>query len=487
MARSGAWNVLAFVITAGSALGVSVLIGRSLGPARFGRYSYIIWIVRTAAVLGALGIPAASSRTVSELLGANDIGAARGIFRSIVRFHVLVAPFLFAITGLVVWKFSHDAWVGVFLGMTAVFLMLAYTFEQTLAGFRRFELAARNSALGAGVQLALIGGAAALGAGLRVFLFLQAAVGLFGLAVWGTVTRSRFKDAVPTAVSRDSRRRFVRLASLMAVISLSDSVLWGRPEVFFLQKWWSEKEVGLYSAALVLATLTSSLPLIASRVLTPEFSWLRGGGREGSLKRAFPAICTYIALFALPLGIGGALVARDLLLVAYGKSFVSAATAAGIVMAGSVFVAVAGPASSATITGPHPGFMAKLAGALAVINLVLDVLLIPRFGIVGAAVATIVSQAASIMILFRYARKRLGLSFPWSAVFKLGVAAGIASILGRLAAAGMEGLVGLLITLPIAATIYLTLVLGLKVVSWDEIKRVIRQPRKPSGPVSTGT
>ncbi|HLF70457.1 MAG TPA: oligosaccharide flippase family protein, partial [Actinomycetota bacterium] len=123
VARSGAWNVVAYVVDAGSALGISVLVGRALGPATFGRYAYLMWIIRTVAVLGAIGLPAAATRMVSEFLGADDAPRATGLYRTALRIHLVTTPLLFLIAGSFVWiKGGHDPVLAIAMGLATVFL-----------------------------------------------------------------------------------------------------------------------------------------------------------------------------------------------------------------------------------------------------------------------------------------------------------------------------------------------------------------------------
>ena len=171
------------------------------------------------------------------------------------------------------------------------------------------------------------------------------------------------------------------------------------------------------------------------------------------------------------------MVARDLLLAAYGVSFAGAALTAAILIAGSTFVAVAGPASSAIVTGPDPAFMAKMSGGFAVLNIMLDLVLIPRFGMVGAAAATISSQAITIVVVFVYVWRKMGLVYPLGKMALIALSAVVAASVGRVASSGVEGALALVISIPVTAVLYALSVRALGVITFRELRSGLRGSR----------
>lgn len=474
VARLGAWNVLAYVLSASVALLINVVAGRKLGPAGFGQYSYVVWIVRTIAVVGALGIPAALTRLVAEFQGADDPEGAHGIYRRALRLMTFLSPFLFGSTALWVLATTGNLLISAVMGGTAIVFAFFLVLEQTLNGLRRFQLIARNSSIVSAAHLPVILILAIYIGRVRDFLLFYGLISLIFLVVWGLATNAVMKKWTPRSLEVSTKQRLTKLSLTLAVVAVSDTVLWGRPEIFFLQRWWTQREVGLYSAALVLYILTISLPYMAARVLTPEFGWLRGGGQEALLKRAFPSVCTYICLIAIPLGVGGAIVARDILVFAYGSAFAPAAIAASILMAGNTVVAIAGPASAAAVTGPQPGFLARLAAVMAGVNLLLDVALIPLFGIEGAAFASITSQALAVGFTISHVKRTMDLAYPLGTIAKITIAAAMSAIVSRFVTQDLPGHLPLFITILLTAVLYFAAVRLMGIVRWSTLRDAFR-------------
>lgn len=476
LARWSAWTVAGYVATAGSGLVVSVIVARRLGPSGFGSYSYYMWLYRYAAILGAFGLPAALARFGAGALGAGDPGGARGIFRLGVRVQVLVAPLVLVATTLFAWSKADDAALALGLGAACTVLTFLLLMEGALTGLRRFRLLARNATITASAQLGLIGAGALGGVGWRGFVFLQILLAFLAVLWWSISTGRAFRAWPTRNAEGETRRAFLRFAGMMGVIALSDSILWGRPELFFLERWGSRADVGLYSAALVMASLTSSIPLVASRVFLPEFSWLLAGKRSEALRRAFPMLCTSVAVIAVPLGIFGALLSSELISLGYGGSFATAASAASIVMAGSIFVAVAGPASAATSTGPRPAVLAKIAAGFAVLNLMLDAAFIPAWGITGAAVASTSAQVVSVVVVIRYVDRRLGLRYPWATLARLVAIAAAAGLLAKVVAIPFSGAVAPAAGVAAGLMLYGAAIHGIGIVRWSQLRTILDTP-----------
>lgn len=470
--RQGGWTAIGYGLTAGVGLAISVIAARRLGPGGFGAYSYFIWVMRLVAIVGALGIPYAMSKFLPEFLGANDASRAKASFRWVLRIHLAFTPVLFAITAAIGWS-KDGLLVGVSLGSSVVLLSVVFSLDGAISGLRRFRWLARNATVVSIAHISMVGVAAALGGGWRVFLLVQAAASVIALGVSLGSVRAGLQGGIAPRLEPEVRRKIVRFIGAMGIYPLIEMVLWGRPELFFLERWGGTEEVGLYSVAVVLATPVSLVPLLVNRALIPEFSNLLGGSEGAALRRAFPMLCSYIGLFAIPAGIGGALVSRELILTAYGEAYGGAATATSLVMVGSIFLALVGPAAAATVTGPRPFALTAITGSFAILNLALDAALIPHFGIIGAATASISSQVLAIAAIAAHARK-LGLVYPLATLAKITAAALAAGVAGWLAARPLTGLAAVLVAVGVAAPLYAGLVRLGKIVGWREMKSVAR-------------
>jgi O-antigen/teichoic acid export membrane protein len=178
------------------------------------------------------------------------------------------------------------------------------------------------------------------------------------------------------------------LISLVAVVSANaDTVLIG----YLL----SDREVALYRTPLQLAALAvlAAMPLRAS--LGPRIAGWAKAGAFGEVAGALARAWTFALFLAVPVTVGGILLADRLLYFLYGADFAVAAPALAILLVAelvSVGFLLEGVALSA-VGRPRGAFIA--AGAGAAVLVLGDIALIPFAGIVGAAAALLASMAVS--------------------------------------------------------------------------------------------
>lgn len=164
--------------------------------------------------------------------------------------------------------------------------------------------------------------------------------------------------------------------------------------------------VGIYAVASKLAELLRLPALALTWVAYPKIARLGPQAVVARVRRLGPQL--------LATGLGGAVllaaVAVPTLPWVYGREFSSARWPALIIVAGLVVEPWAGLATGYLLGTGRPGLNSWLQGVGVIATLVLDVVLIPRFGVVGAAVASAVAylltDAALVVALHRLTAER---------------------------------------------------------------------------------
>ena len=179
-------------------------------------------------------------------------------------------------------------------------------------------------------------------------------------------------------------------ASGSLVFSYADTILIG----YFM----SNADVGIYRTAFQLTAVATFTTLAFHTVLYPKISaWESQGnfrGIENALSRAF----TYSLLLAIPVCIGGWILGERLLYFLYGASFTTGTPALFIlllVQVVNVFMYL-GTMSLNSLNRPIGAFLVTAIAAL--VNIILDIVLIPIMGITGAALATLIAMTLNALI-----------------------------------------------------------------------------------------
>ena len=443
VARFGMWSVVGHVATAAAAFGVSIIVARSLGPDAFGRYSYFLWLLRFVPVVLALGVPMALTKLVAEQLGAGDEHRAAAFARYGLRWHVLLAPIAGALTGVVVLTIEDHAGLAWAMGAGVALTVFALDFEALLPTLRRFQAAGLLAVATSVVMAATALLCAALDASWEAYVAVQtltAALLVVGSLALCAVDLRREPDP---PLAPGERREFIRYAGLMSIVVVINAVLWGRPELFFLDRYRSDADVGLYSAALRISSLAAMLPVVAAQAVVPEFARLRGAGADREVRDAYPNLCRMLALFAAPFAFGGAAVAGPFLDVLYGVEFEGAANAAVVLFVGAFVNAVSMATTAAVLTGPRPRLIAEAGVVTAIVNLVVAVLVIPAHGVIGAALVNCGIQLFCIVFACVYVWHWLGLRYPIVATMRTVFAAGVAAFASWQVGERLDGAVAL--------------------------------------------
>ena len=166
-------------------------------------------------------------------------------------------------------------------------------------------------------------------------------------------------------------------------------------------------DVGVYRVALQLTTAGTFLTAAIAGTLTPKFSNWSAKGDLTQIPGILTKSVTYGLLLAVPTAAGGILLSDRLLYFFYGAEFAAGGAACAILLLlqiVNVFMVFLGTTLSA-IDHARQSFYAS--GSAALLNVALNVLLIPIIGIEGAAVASLVSITLNAVLLWYYLRQHL--------------------------------------------------------------------------------
>lgn len=222
-------------------------------------------------------------------------------------------------------------------------------------------------------------------------------------------------------------------------------------------------ETGLYNSSFRLLDALYFIPVAVISAVFPAMSVLYKTDKE-MLKRLYRKMFYYLLAIALPMGIGTMFLADRIMLFIYGNEFSGAGNALRILIWAEVAIflyAVSGYLLNAI--NRQLLFTATAAGA-AVLNVAINLVLIPEFGYIGAAIATVATSFFILVLLFYFAGKS-GYRFS---VFRISVKPVIATGVMTLVLLALQGMHVLLIV-PGAAVTYFAVFILLKGVEREEM------------------
>jgi O-antigen/teichoic acid export membrane protein len=204
------------------------------------------------------------------------------------------------------------------------------------------------------------------------------------------------------AISPNTWRSFLPICLIMGLASMM-SMIYDQIDTVMLRYMRSETEVGLYVASYRMMTIAMSFTPILSQVFFPLLSEASGQDRANE-QRYLRWLGQASVGLALPIATGGFILAEPLTRFVLGSQYAGAGTLFRWLM----LTIVAGPLASyfgsqlIPIAREKKYLVAVLSGA--VVNVVLNIFLIPRYGAIAAAITTAISQLAVACMNFYFAR-----------------------------------------------------------------------------------
>ena len=202
----------------------------------------------------------------------------------------------------------------------------------------------------------------------------------------------------------------------------------------FIDRWFvayykGQAEVGVYSVAVRIASAVIFL-LLAFRTAWPAFAYSIADDREA--KRAYSYVLTYVLLVTCWLSAALGLLAPWLVrLLAPNPDFSRAADAVGLL----AFSAAAYAGYTVLAIGLGRARQTQLnwviSALAAAVNIGLNIALIPPYGMIGAAISTLVAYVVLFLAMLWYAQAVYPVAYQWRRVVTLtGVAAAL-TVSGR--------------------------------------------------------
>ena len=408
---------------------LKIYLARTLGAEALGLYALGISVVSIVGLFNAAGLPTAGARFVAEYSSAGDyvrLGAfLRGVFGILGVGNLLLGAVLLALVPRIAVKFYHAPTLASYSWALAAIMLLAVvnTFlGQCMVGYRAV---ARRSMITqfAGTFITIIATVVliSLRFGLAGYFAAQVAS---AAVVFGLLSVSVWKLTPPAA--RRTRgfggveRRVVTFSATSFGLAIVHFVL-GQSDKITLGHYLSAKDVGVYAIAMTMVGLIPLALTSVNQIFSPTIAELHAAGNYALLQRLYVSLTKWILILTLPLALSVIIFSASWMSI-FGPAFRDGATALSVGAIGQIFNCVVGSVGFLLLMSDKQTSLMKIQVVNAIVMVLLNLLLVPRFGMVGAAVAVSVGVAATNLWGLLVVRAKLRL-FPYDrSYFKVGLA-----------------------------------------------------------------
>jgi O-antigen/teichoic acid export membrane protein len=397
-------------VAGGGLLFVSqVLLARWMGAESFGIYSYAFAWASVLGTIAGLGLPETSVRFIAQYLTTGDYDKIRGLVRSCRVLTALIGIVIVAGGMLVVGAFTAGSPYGepMRLALLSVPALALLNLDASYArGFSWMALSPLALQICRPAFLLLLGACLAYLFGeTSAAAFVLACVAAYALAwlVQHTVVQRRIAAAVGGGSRTYKPKTWLR-ASVPLLIHSSAQMIRNNLDILLVAAFLDAAELGVYTAAVRIATLVSFAYVVSSTVTQPTISSLHVSQQHEKLQSFVVLAGRWAFLVALAAG-AGLIVCGSFVLALFGEGFSHGYTALVILVAAHTMVAAVGPVISILIMTGHQDTVAAISGASIVSAIVLNVVLIPVFGLTGAALATAINLVLGFLAMLLMTRR----------------------------------------------------------------------------------
>lgn len=370
-----------------------VYLARILGPGDFGKISFALAIVIYFTLIANLGLPLLGTREV-----ARDRTKVKDYTGNILTLRLCLAFLgfgLLLLTALFLNKPLEIKYLIILygLGLIPSALLLDWAFQ----GVERMEYIGLGHILASGIYLGLVFwfvksseqlllipcflvASNLLVAGLLIFIFVRnfgKPRFKFDLISW----KNLLKPALPIGLS-------LVIAQIFFTI---DTVMLG-----FMR---SDEEVGYYNAAYKIIMVLIMAVVAYHDAIFPVISHFYKTSLD-SLRKLVSGTEKLMVAIAIPLAVGGVILARPIMDLLYGSEYEEGIIAFQILIWAVLILYINIAYSRGLLAYNREKWYLAGAAIPAVVNVIANFILIPPLGLIGAATGTVLAQASGFLVIY---------------------------------------------------------------------------------------
>lgn len=406
------------VFAAGLAFGLNVVLARLLGAEGSGIFFLAFTIVLIVATVGRVGMENALVKFIAANIAAKQPGKILGVYQRAIHYSLFMSiplsVFLYLLApwaSQVIFTKPELVYPLRIMAMAVVPLAILTLHAHALQGLRK--IAASISVLSLIIPLLTIAVAIlfvpryGIDAALWGYLLANIITLLVGRWFWLRAT-----GKIINHKSDFGRRELLTVSMpLFGVVMLNMIIMWS--PLLLLGIWESSENIGIYSAASRTAMLTSFILVAVNSIAAPKFAMIYQQGDIETLGVVARNSAKIMLLLATPVLLLFMLL-PELVLTIFGEQFKQGAVVLVILAIGQFINVATGSVGYLLMMSGNERLLRNNLLFSALLGMLLNLWLIPNYGIIGAAVgAALVLSLQNLVSMMIVWKKLKIMTFPW--------------------------------------------------------------------------
>ncbi len=398
-----------------SGYAIHIGLGRLLGPELYGIYAVVISLVTIINLILTTGIPQTVSKFVSE---RPDL--ARSILKTSGRLQLYLSSFIFVVyfisAGFVAEMLKDDSLTT--LIRISSFMILPYALFSLYGGYFNGLRDYRNQSV-----ISIIYSISKIG---LIFGFV-----LLGYSIFGAVLGFAISPAlalliavaiagVPVKATRyNNHRRIIRFALPVILLSVALNFSTSIDLLALKAIVKNPQEVGYYSAASMISKVPFTLLGALNMALFPAISSVTYLNNVEKTREYILESFRYVVIFLVPETAFISVPSTEFVALLYSQKYTLAGEPLRILIVGILFFSIFSYLLNIVVASGRATTAMCFSILLLVLSTILNIFMIPIYGMIGAAVAVTLASLISMSILLVYVIHRFGSVVPWITFVKV--------------------------------------------------------------------
>ena len=397
-----------------------IFIARYFGSESYGLFNLGLAIVGFSIVFCLIGLPLGVQRYIAYYSARGENGIVKGIliFSLIVSggISIIISGLIFILSDVIAKSAFNSPDFGFALKIFAIsipFAALSQILFSAFIGFKKLKYMIYTERIASNLFKLIF-----------IILFGIFGYGIVGLALGNTLgllvtflLALYFLENKVFSLKTKTRPIFLKKEIIffslpLMLSSLMNSIL-ARLDTLMLGYFRSAQEVGIYNAAIPTSQMLYIVTGSLGALLLPVLTELYAKNQREELRAVYKTVVKWAVYLNLPVFLIIALFSHQVLNIMFGSEYVDGYLALSILSIG-FFAGTFSFGASSLLTmdkKTHAIFLASFISSI--LNFILNFLLIPTYGITGAAIATSSSYLVYSVVLIIYSWRRIGIS-PFS-------------------------------------------------------------------------
>lgn len=408
LARSSIIVFIGLFLSKLLAYGYRIIIARYYGPEVYGLFSLALMVVGIVTTFASLGLSQGVLRYVPLYRGEGKISWIRYIvkYSSIILLilGVISGAALYFLSGYISIQIFHNAALIIYIKIFAVLIPLNLISSLYLNLVRAYEKIGWYSFIFNVLQniIKVASLILLIGIGINgIATALSQSLAIIGMLIAAyLVAIYCFREIYGKTAIKNGGKIMGEVLSYSLPLLLASVVysMFYWVDSFFLGYFIDATAVGIYNVAISLALTISFVPDLFGQLFLPLITREYGKKRYEMVSQLGKQVGKWIFMLNLPIFILVIIFPGAIINILFGQQYLIAQNALRLLMTGAfVYAIFAVSQSMITVIGKSKLILINTIGAT-ILNAILNYILIPRYGLNGAAFATMVSSIVLILI-----------------------------------------------------------------------------------------